>query len=197
MTAPFPCLVDLPLRLDFEGEFGAEVNSFVPFVYWLHQAGLMHGRHIRTYHGMRPFFYFLDATQIKEVETPRRFVPPQDRPAWLPTRNDHMSCRSPFEMFPDYRGHFRNGMFDIGRPLLIVHNKVTPEWGRGPINMLSLDLLDRLFAKLTETFHVVYLRPGLAGRPAGYSVDHTPMHNESADKMIAGRGRLAAVPHCA
>jgi hypothetical protein len=133
MTAPFPFAADLPACLTFTGEFGAEVNSFVPFVHWLHQAGLMHGRRIRTYNGMRPFYFFLDAEQIEEVAHPRQYVFPQERPAWLPTRDDHMSVRSPFLMFPDYRKHFRDGMFDVGRPLLIVHNKVTPEWGRAPI----------------------------------------------------------------
>jgi hypothetical protein len=173
-AAPFPCTVDLPARLDFAGEFGAEINSFIPFVHWLHRAGLMQHRRICTYIGMRSFYFFLKPDQIEERTELRRFVFPQDRPPWLPTRDDHASQRSPFEMFPDYRGHFRDGMFDVGRPLLVIHNKVTPEWGRPPINVLPLALLDQLFGELVEDFHVVYLRPGLAGRPADYSADHQP-----------------------
>ena len=174
MNAPFPCAADLPARLDFAGEFGAEVNSFVPFIYWLHRADLLRGRTIRTYQGMRPFYFFLAPDQIEEVVTPRQFVFPRNRPSWLPNRNDHRSSRSPFEMFPDYRSHFRNGLFDVGKPLLIVHNKVTPEWGRPPVNMLSVALLERLFDELAADFHLVYLRPGLLGTPPGYSADHQP-----------------------
>lgn len=174
MSAPFPCAVDLPARLDFAGEFGAEINSFVPFVYWLHRAGLLRGRAIRTYQGMRPFYFFLSPGQIEEVVTPRQFVFPQNRPAWLPNRNDHRASRSPFEMFPDYRAHYRNGLFDVGKPLLVMHNKVTPEWGRPPINMLPVALLERLFDTLATDFHLVYLRPGLMGTPHGYSADHQP-----------------------
>ena len=171
-TEPPLCLsTGLPECLEFTGEFGAEVNSFVPFVYWLHRAGLMHGRRIRTYRGMRPFYFFLDGDQVKEIDGLRRFVFPRDRPVWLPTRDDHRSNRSPFEMFPDYREHFRDGMFDVGRPLLIVHNKVTSEWGRPPVNMFPIVLLDRIFNELAPLFHVVYLRPGLRGTPQDYSRD--------------------------
>jgi hypothetical protein len=171
-TAPFPFTVDLPARLDFAGEFGAEINSFIPFVHWLHRAGLMQHRRICTYRGMRPFYFFLSPDQIEEHTEGRRFVFPRDRPSWLPNRNDHASRRSPFEMFPDYRAHFKDGLFDVGRPLLVIHNKVTPEWGRPPINILPIALLDQLFGELASDFHVVYLRPGLATRPADYSADH-------------------------
>ncbi len=172
---PFRCSAGLPLRLEFTGEFGAEVNSFIPFINWLHHAGLMRGRRVRTYRGMRPFYFFLDPECIEEKTVPRQYVFPNDRPPWLPNRDDHASHRSPFEMFPDYRGHFRNGMFDVGRPLLVIHNKVTPEWGRPPVNILSLPLLDQLFGALAQDFHVVYLRPGLMGQPTDYSGDrHQP-----------------------
>jgi hypothetical protein len=174
MTTPFPCTADLPDLLAFAGEFGAEVNSFVPFVYWLHRANLMHGRRIQTYQGMRPFYFFLEPDQIEEVTTLRQFVFPQHRPEWLPNRDDHQSSRSPFEMFPDYRSHYRDGLFNLGRPLLIIHNKVTPEWGGPPRNMLSLGLLDALFEQFSLRFHIVYLRAGLLGTPNGYSLDHQP-----------------------
>jgi hypothetical protein len=171
---PAPWSADLPDRLDFSGEFGAEVNSFLPFVHWLHCAGLMAERRIRTYRGMRAFYFFLADEQIEEVDIPRHYVFPDDRPTWLPNRNDHAATRSAFELFPDYRGHFRDGLFDVGRPLLIVHNKVTPEWGKPPVNIFPLPLLNRLFDELSEAFHLVYLRPGLLGTPAGYSADHQP-----------------------
>ena len=172
---PFRCLIDLPRRLEFTGEFGAEVNSFVPFIHWLHQAGQMRGRHIRTYRGMLPFYFFLDPGQIEEKAVPRHYVFPRDRPSWLPNRDDHASRRSAFELFPDYRRQFRDGLFNLGRPLLVIHNKVTPEWGRPPVNVLSISLLDRLFNELSNDFHIVYLRPGLMRQPADYSGDqHQP-----------------------
>ena len=171
---PFPLSAELPRVLDFEGEFGAEINSFVPFVNWLHLAGLMAGRRIRTYAGMAPFYYFLRRDQIEEAPRVRRFVPPDHRPPWLPTRDDHASVRTAFEIFPDYRAQYCGGLFRAGRELLVVHNKFTPEWDGPPVNHLPLDLLAEMFATLGERFQIVYLRPGLRGTPSGYSRDHQP-----------------------
>ncbi len=171
---PFPLSADLPRVLGFEGEFGAEINSFVPFIHWLHHAELMRGRRIETYAGMRPFYFFLHPDQIEETRQARRFVHPERRPAWMPTRDDHASVRSAFELFPDYRAHYQGGLFRGGRELLIVHNKFTPEWDRPPVNFLPLDLLADIFAALSERFQIVYLRPGLRGTPPGYSRDHQP-----------------------
>lgn len=171
---PFRLIADLPAVLGFEGEFGAEINSFVPFIYWLHLAGLMRGRRIRTYAGMRPFYFFLPHEQIEEVRQARRFVHPAQRPGWMPTRDDHATVRTGFEVFPDYRRHYQGGLFRTGRELLVIHNKFTPEWEGAPVNFLPLDLLAEMFAALGERFQIVYLRPGLHGTPPGYSADHQP-----------------------
>lgn len=170
-VAPPP---DLPRTLEFTGEFGAEVNSFLPFVYWLHVAGLMQGRDILTYAGMAPLYFFLRPGQIREKSEPRRFVWPADRPPWLPTRDDHGHRSRAFESFPDYRRRYRDDSFESSKPLLILHNKYSIEWGRGPVNYLPLDLLERLFGELGDRYQIVYLRPGILGLPAGYSPDHQP-----------------------
>jgi len=171
--SPFKLVAELPGILEFTGEFGAEVNSFVPFIYWLHRTGLMRDRWIRTYAGMRAFYFFLDDRQILEKAEPRRYVWPAQRPLWLPTRDDHASLRSPFEMFPDYRAHYKDGSFETAKPLLIVHNKYSVEWGQRPINYLPPELLWHVFEEIGERFQIVYLRPGvLGGEPAGYSGDH-------------------------
>ncbi len=171
---PFQLTTDLPAILGFEGEFGAEINSFVPFVHWLHLAGLMRGRRIRTYAGMKPFYFFLPHEQIEEMRQPRGFVHPTRRPTWMPTRDDHASLRTPFESFPDYRRHYRGRLFRSGRELLVIHNKFTPEWDGPPVNFLPLDLLAEMFAALQNRFQIIYLRPGLRGTPLGYSPDHQP-----------------------
>jgi hypothetical protein len=173
--SPFALKPELPGILEFTGEFGAEVNSFVPFVYWLHEAGLMRDRWVRTYAGMRAFYFFLDARQILEKQEPRRYVWPAQRPTWLPTRDDHASLRSPFEMFPDYRARYRDGLFGTAKPVLVVHNKYSVEWEQRPVNFLPPELLWHVFEELGERFQVVYLRPGiLGGEQAGYSGDHQP-----------------------
>ncbi len=57
-ASPFPLTAELPETLEFTGEFGAEVNSFVPFIHWLSQAGLMRGRRIPHLRGDGRVLFF-------------------------------------------------------------------------------------------------------------------------------------------
>jgi hypothetical protein len=185
---PFDMHVGLPEHLEFSGEFGAEINSFVPFIYWLHLSGQMAGRRIRTYRGMRPFYYFLAPDQIEEKREQRCYVHPLQRPTWLPTRNDHHSMRNAFEVFPDYRARYRNELFASDKPLLVIHNKFTHEWHRPPVNFLSPAALDRIFSALTESFTIVYTRPGIKAKQSGFSDDQQADH-ELQDLPLVRRHR--------
>lgn len=184
--AEFDLRADLPDVLEFDGEFGAEINSFVPFIYWLHMAGLMRKRRVLTFDGMRPFYFFLDADQIEMRTRDRLFVAPLDRPEWLPTRNDHASVPTAFEIFPDYRTHFRNTLFDSDKPLLVVHNKYTLEWHRRPMNFLALPLLDRIFSGLADRFTIIYTRGGIRGKRTDFSDDEQHSY-ELADYALVRR----------
>jgi hypothetical protein len=176
----------LPAQLCFEGEFGAEINSFVPFVHWLWAAGALGARQIVTYRGMTPFYGFLPQDQIIEQDIPRRYVPPQERPAWLPTRDDHGPRARTYELFPDYRALYANDLF-VGddRPLLVLHNKFCTEWGREPVNFLPLDLLAEVLVQLGERFRIIYSRPGIAPPGADYSADHQPDHDLGEREFLA------------
>lgn len=168
---PFAMLLDLPDTLEFDGEFGAEINSFIPFVYWLHLAGQMRGRRVVTFDGMRPFYYFLSADQLEMRTRDRLFVPIEKRPRWLPTPNDHASTQTAFEVFPDYRTRYRNTLFETDKPLLVVHNKFTLEWHCRPVNFLQLPTIERIFAGLADRFTIIYTRAGIRGRRNDYSED--------------------------
>ena len=186
-----PPFAHLPDQLRFEGEFGAEINSFLPFVHWLWDAGALGGRRIVTYRGMTPFYGFLPLAQLTEIDAPRRYVPPCDRPFWLPTRDDHGPRRRCFESFPDYRTLHANDLFTAGadtRPLLVLHNKFCTEWDHAPVNFLPLDLLAETLAALQGTFRIVYSRPGIAPPGRDYSADHQPDHD------LGERDLLAAFP---
>jgi hypothetical protein len=179
----------LPPRLEFTGEFGAEINSFVPFVHWAWQAGRLERRPVVTYRGMLPFYRFLPPDQIIERDEPRRYVPPEARPEWLPTRDDHGPHARAFERFPDYRALFANDLFETeGKPILVLHNKFCTEWDRGPVNFLPPALLAELLAALTGRFRVFYSRPGIAPPGRDYSADHQPDHD------LGERDILAAFP---
>lgn len=165
---------NLPDALEFEGEFGAEINSFVPFVHWAWQAGALGGRPVVTYRGMAPFYRFLPPEQVIERDRPRRWVNPAERPVWLPTRDDHGPRNRAFEWFPDYRALFANDLFVEDRPILVLHNKFSDEWGHGPVNFIDQELLAETLRRLGGRFAIYYSRPGIAPPGEDYSIDHQP-----------------------
>jgi len=171
VAPPWP---DLPEKLVWQGEFGAELVLFLPFVTWLSAAGLLRGRRISTYRGMRCFYEHLDCAGIETRAEQRR---PAQRlmPGWLPARDEHALTRNPFMLYPDLRTRFRSLPLDPaleeGAPLLVLHNKYNEEWGRGPVNFIDTDTLDALFGMLKRDFRLVYVRHGLHPLPPGFSQD--------------------------
>jgi hypothetical protein len=170
----------LPHILEYTGEFGPELVLFLPFCNWLSGVGLLKGRRILTYTGMSCFYNELDCVEIQEKSHRRVFLPPQDRPKWLPVRNEHNfdnSGRSPLHLYPDLRQKFRSlplipDVESTNRPLLIIHNKYNNEWSLGPVNYIPLATLDTIFRVLKQDFTIVYTRHGMGGAGPGYTEDH-------------------------
>jgi hypothetical protein len=154
-------------KLEYTGEFGAELTTFIPFVAWLKQEGHLSGRRIVTYAGMRPYYFFLDDAEFEGKKEPRRWFPPSQR--YWPSNATWTATASPWHVYPDYRGHFRQPGRQLQRPVLFIQNKFTVEWGEGPINYMPLKCLRRLLELTADKYDVVYSRP--RERIAGYSHD--------------------------
>jgi len=178
-VAPVPSAWQLPDTLDYEGEFGAELLLFLPFVTWLSKAGWLRSRRLRIYQGMRCFYDDLDCLELLEKNQLRLYLPPEQRLASLPVKDEHTFDgigRSPFHMDPDLRRKFAalpiSAAIEMpARPLLIVHNKHNTEWMHTPVNFISLHTLDAMFRALTPHFTVVYIRHPVNDTPVGFSAD--------------------------
>lgn len=176
-------LASLPEVLDYTGEFGSELVLFVPFCNWLSREGLLRNRRIRTYRGMRCFYDDLDCLEILEKDEPRTWIPPKDRPPWLPVKDEHTFDglgRASRHIYPDLRSKFRRlpmlpGLDVANRPLLIIHNKYNVEWGLGPVNYIPLTALENAFRLLKSRFTIVYVRHGTAPSGPGFSGDHNAL----------------------
>lgn len=181
MTIPPPRasdaeLLDQSLRrlketgvIEYCGEFGNEIATFIPFVCWLKQEGLLAGRRVLSHGGMRPYYFFLDDSEFAEKPGPRDWLHPDLRD-W-PGCSTYTATRQPWLRMPDYRSHYRGQGRQFQRPLLFVQNKFNVEWWRGPINYLPLDLLDQLLAGAEGRFDVVYSRPRPLRSESGYVSD--------------------------
>lgn len=193
-------LRNLPRVLEYTGEFGLELLIFLPFVTWLSRAGLLRGRTIKTYRGMSSFYRGLDCKSYIEKDASREFLSPGNRPSYLPVKNEHDFDgvgRSPFHAHPDFRQMFLElplpKAFEArlgDKPLLIVHNKYTDEWNSGPINHISLETLERLFANFSETFTVVYIRHGIRRVGHGYVADENTIMDFDDASVLAKHPKI-------
>jgi hypothetical protein len=156
-------------HIEYKGEYGAEITTFVPFVAWLKQEGLLAGRRVITYAGMRPYYFFLDDDEFQAKFERRSFVRPQRR--FWPSNSTYDATRQRWHACPDYRSHFKGRGRTFDRPVLFVQNKFTVEWDVGPINYLPLILLQKLFQRSADRFHVVYSRPRDSIEGKGYTAD--------------------------
>lgn len=171
-----PAWPDLPETLAYQGEFGAEIVLFLPFVTWLSAAGFLAGRRVSTYRGMACFYRHLDCAGV--IERDERRGPYQMRmPGWMPALNEHVLRRNPYHLYPDLRAQFAALPLSPdpaadGAPLLIVHNKYTRDRKGLPVNFIDEATLDCVLGTLKRAFRVVYIRHGKDALPGGYSEDH-------------------------
>ncbi len=155
--------------IEYTGEFGAEATTFIPFVFWLKTQGLLRGKSVVTYVGMRPYYYFLGEDELLEKPDVRDYLPPNERP-W-PSNSTWHATRQSWHVMPDYRARYRDQGQAFAKPLLFVQNKFSVEASRGPINYLPLRELEMLFEQTEGRFDVVYSRPRTLPRASGYTID--------------------------
>jgi hypothetical protein len=156
----------LPNVITYEGEFGTEIVSFIPFIYNLHLKGLIGDRKVSTYSGMKPYYYFLTHRNFIERKEKRFWVPSEER--WWPGSNEHQRIPILGEEYPNFE------QSRTKKDVLFIQNKYCVEWDEGPINYLSLDVLHKIFEKTKGKCKVVYSRQGILSTDTqlGISVDH-------------------------
>ena len=156
--------------IEYEGEFGAEITTFIPFVAWLKKEGLLEGRRVLTYDGMRPYYFFLSDDEYQSKSESRRYVPASKR-KW-PSNSTYTATRQRWHAPVDYRSHFSGRGRTFDRPVLFIQNKFIVEWNVGPINYLPLAAIEQLFRISANRFHVVYSRPRNSINGKGFVGDH-------------------------
>jgi hypothetical protein len=155
--------------IEYTGEFGAEITTFIPFVCWLKAEGRLQGRRVLTYRGMRPYYYFLDEADYAEKPDTRRWLPVAER-NW-PSNSSYTATRQPWHKMPDYRARYADEGPAFARPVLFVQNKFCVEWDSGPINYIPLKALEALFAHGAKRFDIIYSRPRRMAPDNGYAID--------------------------
>lgn len=157
-------------KIEFTGEYGDEIATFIPLVHWLKQEGLLRDRKVLTYRGMRPYYFFLNDDEFDAKDHSRHGVPEHARD-W-PANSVSTATRKAWHRPPDYRAFYITRARQFSRPTLFIQNKFTVEWKLGPINYLPLFHLKYLLTQTAGKFQIVYSRPSARKCGSGYSADH-------------------------
>lgn len=162
--------------LEYIGEYGSELGCFVPFIYYLKTKGLFKDIKVKTYDGMKSYYFFLDDDEIEYKNVPRQWVNPKFR-YFLPEhiRNDdivfgNMKSIPTMMTPPDYIKQYGHLQIQSEKPIYIIQNKYNSEWGGPPVNFFDTTLLDKILEIVTKSFTVIYIRSNDIRLP-GYSDD--------------------------
>lgn len=157
-------------------EFGSEVIIVIPYVNYLFEQGV--DVTVRGCKGMSCFYHFLPEGKYREEYVRRGWTTPK-----VPLRGIHWKKldKSQWKM-PDYKSYYKKYELPFERedkPIVMIHNKYNEEWGRPPVNFLSLDTLDTLFTILKDKYTIVYNRP----RPKNIVNDHNIHWSRKSDDL--------------
>jgi hypothetical protein len=183
-------LLDVAMRnlkergyIEYDGEFGNEIATFIPFVAWLKQEGLLRGRRVITYKGMKPYYFFLTDDQYAE-KPDRRIYRIHYRRIW-PNNTTDTATKQRWHVIPDFRSQYKDRGRKFDRPVLFIQNKFTVEWKLGPINYVPLIALKAFFKLSVDRFDIVYSRPRDNIIGEGYTPDISNVHCEYPDIALA------------
>ena len=156
-------------------EFGYELITVVPYVYFLHQKGTKVG--VQTFLDMKPFYFFLNddcffpnRRETRDTETKvnseslELMMKIGGHATIINTelKDIHFSQLTAKKWkVPNYLKCYKNKELNtkFKNPLLFVSNKYTKEWGQPPINYLSLDFLKNIFDVYSKKYDLIYSRP--------------------------------------
>jgi len=170
-------MFNLPECIEYTGEYGTEIGVFIPFIYFLQKNNYLKtcGTKIRSYTGMRPYYFFLEDSQF-EMKNETRIWVDHNKRFFLTEElsNDDMlfynGTNVNYYMPPDYAQHFK-GYIQSTRPLLVMQNKYNSEWDGPPLNYFTLDDLRYIFTELQDLYEIIYFRTNNFRIP-GYAYDH-------------------------
>jgi len=168
-------------QLEIIDEFGNEVILYIPYYFYLYKKELLFDNKIKTYKGMKAFYYFLNDNCIIEKNVRRHYIPPNQRPLLI-NDDDHVKkFNENYWVQPPYKSIYKNNIIYFDKPILVIHNKYNIEWGKIPYNFLNLEILRSIFNKLHDKYQIIYIRPSNKMPDENFSYDHNIIVDEFGD----------------
>jgi hypothetical protein len=166
--------------MEYRGEYGTELVTFVPYVHYLKKNNKLPGK-VKTYRGMRSYYFFLNDDEIEFKDDRRDWIHPQRRdflPPHFKDEDELFSTRSsPPGQFhpPDFLTFYKRFKIkgDSDKPILLIQNKYNSEWDEPPKNFFDEEFLEQILKIVCPRFTVIYIRSN-----DSKATDYSPDHNE-------------------
>ncbi|WP_461490009.1 hypothetical protein [Pontibacter sp. HJ8] len=142
-------------QIEYRQEFQQELTFVLPFAYWHFLNGTL-DKTISSKYTKELYFFSENHEEKYNRRTWRLSKESYEIPNMYHCRRVHFSKWAQVPL----KEHYTNDLFVYQKPLLIIANKYNNEWGRGPINYFSLDLLFKVFDRFRHKYQIVYNRPG-------------------------------------
>ena len=163
------------MLISYHGEFTWDIATVAPFAYYLHLRGELEETHGPI--GSYPIFFF----SPKHIESGHRqggntaFVPLEVTGCVIGGDVYNRELHTDKWVMPPWKEHFKNNRFVYDKPLLIINNKYTEEWGKPPVNYIDVEVLMRIIDALKNKYQIVYIRPTYEEK--GISYDYHILYN--------------------
>lgn len=91
----------------------------------------------------------------EHVESVDKFNPYNDNETY---NNYRPKFTKEYWLPPDLKTKWKNYLF-FDKPTIVIQNKYTLEWGRGPYNYFNINFLDTFFLDFKSDYQIIYIRP--------------------------------------
>lgn len=142
-------------QIEYRLEFQQELTYVLPFAYWHFLNGTLN-KTISSKFTKELYFF----SKKHEERYDRRIDRLPKESFEIP--NMYHCSRVDFRKWAQVplKSYYRNRLFVFEKPLFIIANKYNNEWGQGPINYFSIDILDKILERYRHKYQIVYNRPG-------------------------------------
>ncbi|MDR4499246.1 MAG: hypothetical protein MRK02_15210 [Candidatus Scalindua sp.] len=141
--------------IDYDGEFGIELQIVIPYAYFLQRRGLL--QETISCLDTKCLYYFSE----NHCEKYKNRIPNNTFSKYrIPNNTVHTSQLNTAQWIaPPYKNIYSNSRFEWDREIVVIFNKYNIEWGGQPCNYLDINILESIVKLLSPRYQIIYNRP--------------------------------------
>lgn len=141
-------------KIEFQGEFEAEIRYVIPFAYWHYLNGTL--KKTVSSKNTKEFYFFSEDHEEKFDE---RLWELNHSNYSIPNMTHSISFSYKKWKRVPFKAYYRNDIFVYDKPILVIANKYNIEWDGPPLNFFDIETLDKIMSKYGSKYQIIYNRP--------------------------------------